>query len=584
MMKTRAAAGTLLAAGGTAAAAAIFAKELGLDPSPGWGTARLAMLAVGLCLVLVGAAWMRFGASVSAAAGRAATGLERRFPRTVEASRRTASHLRQALREYWPAIPLVALVLAVYVWFVSSGTWLNWDSPTRYFADLARGFARGNLFAAIPVDPALLAAYEAQEPIPMDVLPGPMDLSFYGGRFYLYWGPVPALLLLVVRPIIHWRVGDLQLSFLFAAGLWVLQCVLALSIWDRWFKQLPRCLLWICILTMGLAGPVTFMLNNYQGARVYEVAVLGGQFFLLSGFLAATAALGPSTSWLKLLLAGGCWGLTFGTRMNLAVPVGVLVLLAVAWIVRSEERRGAKLLRVIALGAPLAAAVAGMAWYNWARFGSITQTGLIYQLSGSIDLRQHESELISPLYAPQNLYNYLLNPVDMRPIFPFVAARFASRSTILPLAPVPGIYAGQQVTGMLYTAPFILFALVPVIMRRRAAQARSKRRGTVDHGDRSWIWIVLGLSLAPLAAFAFLLIYFWSAMRFLGDFMPLLLLFSSLGFWTGYRELSSRRTTRTLYVVLGSLLAAVSIISSTLIAISINDARFTIAEWLARGL
>jgi hypothetical protein len=46
----------------------------------------------------------------------------------------------------------------------------------------------------------------------------------------------------------------------------------------------------------------------------------------------------------------------------------------------------------------------------------------------------------------------------------------------------------------------------------------------------------------------------------------------------GYVELSSRRAARRLYVVVGTLLAVISILNSSLIAISINNLRLAFQQ------
>jgi len=56
---------------------------------------------------------------------------------------------------------------------------------------------------------------------------------------------------------------------------------------------------------------------------------------------------------------------------------------------------------------------------------------------------------------------------------------------------------------------------------------------------------------------------------------------SSLGTWIGRRELALWRTARGPYVLACVLLAAVSIINSTLIAL--DDWKFSISRWLAGG-
>jgi hypothetical protein len=89
-------------------------------------------------------------------------------------------------------------------------------------------------------------------------------------------------------------------------------------------------------------------------------------------------------------------------------------------------------------------------------------------------------------------------------------------------------------------------------------------------------WTALTLSGAWLAAFGFLLTYYWVAERFLEDVMPSWIMLSVIGFWQGYSYLSHRPPWEKWFAVLGIVLAATSIVASTLVAISVNEARFAL--------
>jgi hypothetical protein len=82
-------------------------------------------------------------------------------------------------------------------------------------------------------------------------------------------------------------------------------------------------------------------------------------------------------------------------------------------------------------------------------------------------------------------------------------------------------------------------------------------------------------------AFLFLMCFFWSAMRYLEDFMPVLLILSIIGFWQGYQSRMKKNVALKNYTFFGLSLIFVSITLSLLLAISINDARFEIIQLFA---
>lgn len=372
-------------------------------------------------------------------------------------------YLSGMIKKYWFTLPILILVSLVYIWFISSGTWLTWISPTHLYADLARGFIKGHLYLPIKVSSNLLVSPDPYNSAGGLGLQGPLDVSYFQGKYYLYWGPTPALILLLIHPIISWRLGDLQLLFGFLNGVFILQCLLAVAIWDRFFSDLPKYILWLSILLVGLVSPATFMLDHYRGARIYEAAITGGQFFLVGGFITAITALGYTVSRWRLAFAGTLWALAIGTRLILALPIGFMVLMVTWWILSVNHWSFKKITELIPLIFPLVLGFTCLGWYNWARFGSITEAGYFYQMTAVPNFQNHYGELINPLFIPQNLYNYFLYPFSIRSQFPYIYAEYGNLKAIFSFYPLPSIYFSQKITGLIYTVPFLAFAIIPSV-------------------------------------------------------------------------------------------------------------------------
>ena len=557
---------------------AVFADILGLDPSRGWGRMRIILLIFGFVIVSCTVLYLQY----TTRAHYLANNKDYHFV-SVSYINRSILKLSRLFKEYWFTLPFLVFVILIYIWFISSGTWTTWVSPTHYYADLTIGFLKGNLYLPIKVGPDLLKSPDPYEPLLTGKTQGPIDYSYYHGKYYLYWGPVPALLLLMIHPIIYWRVGDLQLVFCFVVGLYIVQCLLALAIWDSFFSDLPKYILCLSILLLGLASPVNFILNNYKGARIYEASITGGQFFLMSGFiLALTTLKQPASRW-RLAFAGMLWALAIGTRFIVALPIGLMVLMVTGWMLWLNHWSLKKNPEITFLSLPIAFGFVCLGWYNWARFGSVTESGLFYQLPGAINLQKHYGELINPIYILQNLYNYFLYPFSVRFQFPYLYAEYGNTKAIFSSYHLPVLYSAQAITGLIYTVPFIVFSLIPVgrninnFYRKKTLNDRS-----LSSDEQSKLnWVTLTLSGACLAIFGFLLSFFWVAMRYLEDVMPLLIMLSIVGFWQGFQALSKKPIIRRLYTSLGVVLAVASILLSTLVALSINQGRFEIIHLLS---
>jgi hypothetical protein len=124
-------------------------------------------------------------------------------------------------------------------------------------------------------------------------------------------------------------------------------------------------------------------------------------------------------------------------------------------------------------------------------------------------------------------------------------------------------------TGLLYLFPFTVFAFIPLIgllsdLFKRNPEIQSLEGGRPD----LIVWMTLNLIISCSASFLLILFFFWSGMRYLGDFLPLLAVLSVMGFWQGYRLSAQKPLINNLYVHAGIILASISMIMGALLAIS----------------
>ncbi|MGE5073910.1 MAG: hypothetical protein ACM3MF_10825, partial [Anaerolineae bacterium] len=404
-----------------------------------------------------------------------------------------------------------------------------------------------------PYDPARKSSTEVKQFVKDN-----WDLSFYGGKFYTYWGPAPAVILSVVKLIYDVDIADQYLAFALLAGLLFFTVLLMLKMRRAFAADTPPALLLIGVIVAGLAVPMPWMMNR---ARVYEAAVAAGQFFLIGGLFFAYTALDrprPSLPW--LLAASVFWSCAIGSRLITVVPVAFLLVITLAWTLRRSSPRPDLRTGVgyaIALAAPVAAGVLALAWYNLARFGSPFETGLRYQLTDQ-NLNRFYSDVFSLSYLPGNLLLYLVNAVSLRLRFPFVDTTVMSLPTWL--APsVASIYHVQNSIGILVAMPLAVFAAVPIVRLSMGAPKLWRRdRARVQDADiRAWLL----LSLVGILALSFgtLLLYFYVAVRYLAELTPVLALLSLLGIWEAYYYTERRPVLRAALLASVVLMALVTI-------------------------
>ena len=472
----------------------------------------------------------------------------------------------------------ILLVITAYIWFISFGSWVHWPFITSYnvyYDRLATAFQHGRLSLEINPGPALLALHDPYDPTARNSnnVPYPIDFSLYHGKFYLYFGPVPALFLWVVKLLRSDEIGDNYLVFVFVLGMFIFQWLLIIKIWERFFKSIPIWMMSLCILLCGLISPIPWILSQ---ARVYEAASTSGQFFFLVGLYFVVVALDREAASVgQLAIAGISWVLAIGSRVTQIVPIGFVVLMVVFWAFRTYSQtklRSKALLPLMAVGFPLVLGMAILGWYNWARFNSVFETGFYYELAGSF-LQKYSHVLFSPLYLLPNLYNYLVMPPKINMTFPFLQPVEGHGAAKFYFIHLPQIYHEGGMTGLLFSAPFVLFAGIPLVfllMRKRDSN------GQADQENDTFLfkWLMISLFGSFLFGFAPIVMYFFVETRFLTDFMPSLVLLSIIGFWQGYSFLSHKPALHKLYVAVGMILMVISTVIGVLLAFSAHSAQF----------
>lgn len=514
---------------------AIFAQEIGFDTSPGWGKGRIALLILGILIAC--APWV--------------------------IRKRAADSAKPAETDLF-VFPMLLIVIGIYFWFTS----VSHELTSRYYSLLATSFRSGELSLQLNPDPALLQLANPYNPAAREGIKVPQDLSLYKGKFYLYWGPAPSLLLAIAEPFLPGKVGEVYILFAFVCGIFLSQFLLIMHLWQRFFRGIPKWMLVLCLGFAGLANPALWLLCQ---PKLYETAIAGAQFFFISGLVSAIFALDrrPASN-VGLILAGALWALAVGTRLVMVFPVVFMTLVIIYWVFTRNRNSLIKFAGgLIPLGVPLFLGAVALCWYNWARFGSIFETGFTYQLAGPY-LQKHLDELFLPVYVFQNLYNYVLNPFTLKASFPFLSPVRGVLKEIVPWQTLPPFYTVQAITGFLCAVPFTVFAGVPLALSIKELFRKNQVKDSVeDSATFSLPWITISLIGSFAFPFISLLAFFWAAMRYAEDFMPALLLLSIIGFWQGYQIINPDTKKGKTYAALGILLTLLSISIAVFLALSI---------------
>ncbi|HEX3730834.1 MAG TPA: hypothetical protein VHV47_13575, partial [Opitutaceae bacterium] len=409
--------------------------------------------------------------------------------------------------ETWLAVFLIAAVLAFQAWtaWSTDRAWLVDGRRDDYNNQLLHSFLAGHLYLPETPDPRLAQLANPYDPAlrPADVAT-PHDGSYYHGHFYMYFGVTPIVtLLLPWRLLVGHDLPQVWAVVFFVWGGFLAASALFLSLRRRFFPESGAVTLVAGLVVLGL-GSMTHAVLRRSG--VWEAAIAPGYCFAMLMLLCLYRGLHSCRPAGWLAAAGAAFGLAVGARPIYVLGGAALLvpLIRAAALGRRELIRQAL---ALALGAgPIAA---GLAWYNWARFGSPLEFGNHYMMNAA---NEQAAVHFSLRYLPYNFYAYFLAPLPFGRYFPFVGlAR-------LPAQP-DGYYGVEYVSGLLVNFPFAWLAvLVPLGWRGRAA---------AEAGELRRFLTALAIFFAGVAA---LEACWWAATaRYMADFTPALMLLAAAG-------------------------------------------------------
>lgn len=402
---------------------------------------------------------------------------------------------------------VVLLVLGYYQWSVSHALspYGNLTARAEAYNRLIDGFRAGQLSLKLKPRPELVQLanpYDSEKNRPYRY----HDATYYQGRYYIYHGVTPALVLFLPYHLITgkylWHHEAVAIfcgaGFLVSAGLFLALC-------RRYFPATGVGVQALCLAGLGLANAVPILLRR---AEVWEVPIACGLWLVMTTLACLWQVWHDQRRqvfWLAC--AATAAGLAIGSRPTL---IGTLLVFpAVLFFLRKRQpqsRRETATLVAAAL-VPLSVIGLGLAAYNYARFGNPLEFGTRYQLTEGTPYS--ELKFFSWDYVPANFRLYFLTPVNWQSYFPFV------RPADLPPLP-PGQFGADYACGILVNMPFVWLALALPLAWRRPDLA----------GLCGWTRLALVLwagNLIPLLFFGAM------AVRYLVDFTPLLVLFAGVG-------------------------------------------------------
>jgi peptidoglycan/LPS O-acetylase OafA/YrhL len=389
-----------------------------------------------------------------------------------------------------------------------------------YYDGLAQAFAHGQTSLLEKPAPQLLAMPDPYDPEQNDAW-RLHDAILFNGKYYLYWGPAPALLLMPIQLLpeaLRRRVTDGELTFFFSVVLVLVSAAFLHDLRRRIAPDSPPWTLAAWIAVSGLAFPLTFCLAR---PLTYEAAIIGGEAFLLLGVYCAWKSLTNGQRPGLLFLAALSWAMAVGTRLSLGPAVAGLVLATGVWIIRAGKPQlsAGTLWRCAVLCVPVGSAAVLLLVYNQVRFGSFRDFGTGNMLQGLNIHRLPASIWSSWRNIVPHFFRYGFQALSIESHFPFLRPASVPDPMAEPLH-IPH-WQPEPITGLFPYAPVLLCGLLLVLPQYR--------RPPVPAVLTRWLWP--GLLVAALLAAMPMLVFLGSTMRYLMDVASLLVILAACGAW-----------------------------------------------------
>jgi hypothetical protein len=446
------------------------------------------------------------------------------------------------------------VVIVFYIWTaLFDGLPMRFGYPQKdYYSLLVHGFLKGHLSLDVEVPKALLDSKDPYDPTLRPAGTFLHDVSLYQGKYYIYFGAVPAIVLLLPFRVLFGV--DLPIVLAILLFLSFSYAVLLLIIADcrkRFFSKSSIFLIFLICVALGVMNWAPVLLRRHS---MYELAISSGQCFCMLALFSLYRSLMQDQMSLKWVwISSFCFGLAIGSRPTyILAPLSLFIIFFYKKYTLYDFKFPKSLKYIAASLIPLVVIGLSILLYNTMRFGNPLESGHKYQLSGNYEAKIQE---FSFRYLYYNLFVYLLSPALWDLHFPFLH--------ITPvLKPKPYQHYGMEIPfGLLRYLP--LFWLIPFAFLGHIF----KKTFSLSSDIKIFILVIIWIFTSTAS---FLLFFNTATSRYIGDVAPFasLLIFFGSGFILYSLKIKGFRYISTITVV---VFAITTLFSSVLLSVGAYD-------------
>ena len=368
------------------------------------------------------------------------------------------------------------------------------------------------------------------------------DHAYYEGKYYVYFGVLPAVLLYLPYNLITGQnLPNYIAVYIFGIMIMIGIMLLLWEIVKKWYKNTPFALYLIMLVVFAAVSGIAYAVQKPDFYLIPNLSALMFALFGLAFWLSSERETENGETVLvpwRLVLGSLFVALTAGCRPQflLTAVFGIMLFWNHAFKKRSLFSR-TSIKQTVSVCLPFVIVGAAVMWYNAARFGSPFDFGANYNLT------TNDMTARGFVFGRTGLgiFTYFLQPLSVNAVFPFIHD-FSSATT----------YQGLTLTeklmgGVLWLYPVLLIGVYGSLKRKVFTDKRAYRM--------VYLSVIMAVVLAVLdAQMAGLLT------RYFTDFVWLMMIASTVTVFAYYDRSIKDTTARSKIIKITIVLSLMSVI------------------------
>lgn len=296
---------------------------------------------------------------------------------------------------------LLLLLLFLSIWGISAVShWGAENVGANYYKLLSDAFLKGQLSLLVQPAPELLKLANPYDPI--QNLPYRLhDASLYKGKYYLYWGPFPAIMRIISAQ--QFDQDFMIVLYIFLASFFFYK--IAALIREKYFKNISD-FLFYSICAAGIFNGMSIYMLTVSG--IYYEAIVASMAFSSAGLYFFLKSIEEDSASSSLFLCGLFFSFAVASRVSsIFVLAPVMLFYLIQFFYKKDRGNEVKKMSYFAL--PLLATAVLLLLYHYLRFENVFEFGITYQLVGLSRDRQNivQGTVLSFQNSWKNIYQYL---------------------------------------------------------------------------------------------------------------------------------------------------------------------------------